>query len=90
MCHPDPSARTRATVRAQSLARTLLVALLLSVGPPPSPPRVVPTGGGLGVAFLAGAAAGATVTVLRRRSGQLAPRRAGDRQTATPVLDAGA
>ena len=85
MTYADPSARTRATVSAHSLGRTLLVALLVSVTPLAA--LVVLTAGGLGSAFLAGAATGAVVAVLRRRSGRFVPRRAGDRRTATQVVE---
>ena len=89
MTHADPHARTRATVSAHSLGRTLLVALL--VGVTPLAALVALTVGGLSVAFLAGAATGAVVAMLRRRSGRFVPRRrAGDRQTATRVVDSGA
>ena len=87
MTYADPSARPRATVSAHSLGRTLLVALLVSVTPLAA--LVVLTAGGLGSAFLAGAATGAVVAVLRQRAGRSARRRAGDRQTGTRVVESG-
>jgi len=88
MNHADSHARTRATVSAHSLGRTLLVALLASLTPLAA--AVVLTAGGLGSAFLAGAATGAVVAVLRQRAGRSARRRAGDRQTGTRVVESGA
>ena len=80
MTHPDSHARSRATVRTHSLYRTLLVALAVTL----VPLLVVAVASvpGVTVAFLAGAASGAVVAVVRRR-----PRRRGvsERRTATAL-----
>ena len=64
MNHPTSHARSRATVRTHSLTRTLLVALVVAL----VPLLVVAVASvpGVTVAFLAGAASGAVVAVVRR------------------------